>query len=104
MLFPSTRVHIEMNGAKVIDVIGEAAHDLTSEEPFKGNLDIDKLAALIHEQGADKVSCIYVELSVNACGGHPVSLANLERDQCARHGATRFRFFSTLAAFWKIVS
>jgi len=23
------------------------------------------------------VSCIYVELSVNACGGHPVSLANL---------------------------
>jgi tyrosine phenol-lyase len=77
MLFPSTRVHIEMNGAKVIDVIGEAAYDLTSGEPFKGNLDIDKLAALIHEQGADKVSCIYVELSVNACGGHPVSLANL---------------------------
>src|SRR6266850_2154747 len=77
MLFPSTRLHIEMNGAKVIDVISEAAYDPTSGEPFKGNLDIDKLAALIHEQGADKVSCIYVELSVNACGGHPVSLANL---------------------------
>ncbi len=24
----------------------------------------------------DKISCIYVELSVNACGGHPVSLGN----------------------------
>ena len=42
-MFPSTRFHIEMNGAKIVDVIGDAAHDLTGEEPFKGNLDIDKL-------------------------------------------------------------
>ena len=78
MLFPSTRIHIEMSGAKVIDVIGDAAHDLVSSEPFKGNLDLDKLEATIREHGAEKVSCIYVELSVNACGGHPVSLANLK--------------------------
>ena len=77
MLFPSTRAHIEMNGAKVIDVIGDFAHDLNSNEPFKGNLDLRKLEAVIQEHGADKVSCIYVELSVNSCGGHPVSLANL---------------------------
>ena len=77
MLFPSTRAHIEMNGAKVIDVIGDSAHDLNSNEPFKGNLDLRKLEAVIREHGADKVSCIYVELSVNSCGGHPVSLANL---------------------------
>jgi len=77
MLFPSTRVHIEMNGAKIIDVIGDSAHDLTSEDPFKGNLDLEKLAAAVREHGADKISCIYVELSVNSCGGHPVSLANL---------------------------
>ena len=78
MLFPSTRSHIEMNGAKIIDVIGEAAFDLTSSDPFKGNVDIDKLQAAIQEHGAEKVSCIYVELSVNGCGGHPVSLANLQ--------------------------
>ena len=77
MLFPSTRIHIEMNGAKIVDVIGEAAHDLTSNEPFKGNVDLEKLRAVIDQHGADKVSCIYVELSVNSCGGHPVSLANL---------------------------
>jgi tyrosine phenol-lyase len=77
MLFPSTRVHIEMNGAKVIDVIGDSAHDLKSNDYFKGNLDLEKLTAAIREHGADKVSCIYVELSVNSCGGHPVSLANL---------------------------
>jgi tyrosine phenol-lyase len=77
MLFPSTRIHIEMNGAKIVDVIGDGAHDLTSSQPFKGDIDIDKLAAAIAAQGADKLSCIYVELSVNSCGGHPVSLANL---------------------------
>jgi tyrosine phenol-lyase len=77
MLFPSTRFHIEMNGAKIIDVIGDSAHDLTSNESFKGNLEPKKLEAAIQEHGADKVSCIYVELSVNSCGGHPVSLANL---------------------------
>lgn len=77
LLFPSTRVHIEMNGAKVIEVADEAAYDLTSDEPFKGNLDVEKLQRAIEEQGADHVSCIYIELSDNACGGHPVSLANL---------------------------
>ena len=77
MLFPSTRVHIEMNGAKIIDVIGDAAHDLTSNDHFKGNLDLEKLTRAIQEHGADEVSCIYVELSVNSCGGHPVSLGNL---------------------------
>jgi tyrosine phenol-lyase len=79
MLFPSTRAHIEMNGARVIDVIGDGAHDLTSNEPFKGNIDVKKLQAAVQEIGADKMSCIYVELSVNACGGHPVSLANIKQ-------------------------
>src|SRR5262245_62126789 len=77
MLFPSTRVHIEMNGAKIADVIGAAAHDLTSNQPFKADLGIDGLRAVIDTEGAAKVSCIYVELCVNSCGGHPVSLANL---------------------------
>lgn len=78
MLFPSTRFHIETSGAQVSDVIGDAAHNLVSSDPFKGNLDIEKLEATIRDHGAEKISCIYVELSVNACGGHPVSLANLK--------------------------
>ena len=77
MLFPSTRVHIEMNGAKIIDVIDESAHDLESNDAFKGNVDTKKLEAAIEEHCAAKLSCVYVELSVNSCGGHPVSLANL---------------------------
>ena len=77
LLFPSTRVHIEMNGAKVVEAADEAAYDLTSDEPFKGNLNVQKLQSAIEQEGADHISCIYVELGDNACGGHPVSLANL---------------------------
>src|SRR6188474_3101631 len=77
MLFPSTRSHIEMSGAQITDVIGDDAHDFLSDEPFKGNIDIAKLESLIQKKGAGQISCIYVELSVNSCGGHPVSLANL---------------------------
>ena len=78
LLFPSTRSHIAMNGAQLVDVVGDAAHDLESDEPFKGNVDPDKLCAVIAEHGAAKISCVYVELALNACGGHPVSCANLK--------------------------
>lgn len=87
MLFPSTRTHIEMSGATLIDVVGDAAHALDSEEGFKGNLDLSRLEAVIREHGAEKLACIYVELALNACGGHPVSLENLKaaRALASRH-------------------
>jgi tyrosine phenol-lyase len=78
LLFPSTRSHIEMNGATLVDVVCEAAHDLGSDEPFKGNVDIARLESVIREHGAAEISCLYVELAVNSCGGQPVSLANLQ--------------------------
>src|SRR5215475_10513700 len=78
MLFPSTRFHIESNGGKVVDVIAESAHDLYSPQLFKGDVDLEKLAAVFEEHGV-KVACIYVELCVNSCGSHPVSLGNLKR-------------------------
>jgi tyrosine phenol-lyase len=87
LLFPSTRSHIEMSGGMLVDVSTDAAHVLTSSEPFKGNVDLDKLAAVIHEHGAAHISCVYVELAVNASGGQPVSLANLKaiRELSAAH-------------------
>ena len=78
MLFPSTRFHIESNGGKVVDVIAESAHDLYSPQLFKGDIDPKKLAAVFEEHGV-KVVCIYVELCVNSCGSHPVSLGNLKQ-------------------------
>jgi tyrosine phenol-lyase len=77
MLFPSTRFHIESNGGKIVDVISDNAHDPYSEQLFKGNVDLNKLETVFKEQG-EKVGCVYVELCVNSCGGHPVSLRNLK--------------------------
>jgi len=77
LLFPSTRYHVESNGGKVLDVIKDGAHDLGSTAPFKGDIDLIKLAAAFKEHEG-KVACVYVELCVNSCGGHPVSLGNLK--------------------------
>ncbi|HEY1373192.1 MAG TPA: tryptophanase [Candidatus Binatia bacterium] len=77
MLFPSTRFHSDANGGKVVDVISDKADDLYSEDPFKGDLDLKKLESVIAEHGAEKISCVYVEVCVNSAGGHPVSIANL---------------------------
>ena len=92
MLFPSTRMHIESNGGRLIDVIGERAHDFFSQDSFKGNIDLEKLTAVFREHGRDNVSCIYMELAVNACGGHPVSLENLKaaRTIAAAHAVPLF--------------
>src|SRR5215510_4043780 len=91
MLFPSTRFHIESNGGKVVDVINESAHDLYSPQLFKGDVDLKKLAAVFEEHG-QKVACIYVELCVNSCGSHPVSLGNLKqiRDIASAHKVPLF--------------
>ena len=35
LLFPSTRNHIEMAGAQIVDVIGEAAHDFAYRRPVQ---------------------------------------------------------------------
>jgi tyrosine phenol-lyase len=91
MLFPSTRFHIEANGGKVIDVIGDAALDLTSPALFKGDIDSAKLSAALQEHKGS-LACIYVELCVNACGGHPVSLRSLKaaRDAADASGVPLF--------------
>ncbi|MFQ5853208.1 MAG: tryptophanase [Candidatus Binatia bacterium] len=92
MLFPSTRFHIESSGAKVVEVISEKAYELFSDDPFKGNVDVEKLEAVVKENGREKVACVYVELCVNSCGGHPVSMANLReiKRYLQRHGIPLF--------------
>ncbi len=92
MLFPSTRFHIESGGAKVIDVISEQAYDLFSDDPFKGNIDVSRLEGVLREHGREKISCIYVELCVNSCGGHPISLGNL-REVKSLAGAEKIPLF-----------
>lgn len=88
MYFTTTRFHQERAGGTFVDVIVDEAHDPASLHPFKGNVDIDKLQALIDEVGAARIPYISVETNVNMAGGQPVSMANLRAtyELCRSHG------------------
>ena len=73
MYFTTTRLHQELAGGKFVDVIIDEAHDPTIEHPFKGNVDLDKLEALIERVGAEKIPYVCVAATVNMAGGQPVS-------------------------------
>ena len=88
MYFTTTRVHQELAGATFVDVIVPEAHDPASEQPFKGNVDLDALAALIQRVGAAHIPYISLAATVNMAGGQPVSMANARAvaDLARRHG------------------
>ncbi|MFN2137601.1 MAG: tyrosine phenol-lyase [Candidatus Promineifilaceae bacterium] len=87
MYFTTTRLHQELAGGTFIDVVIDEAHDPQNQHPFKGNVDLDKLQALIDEVGADQVAYLSLAGTVNMAGGQPVSMANVKalRALCSSH-------------------
>ena len=77
MYFTTTRAHQELAGATFHDVIIDEAHDPQSEHPFKGNVDIEKLARLVESVGADRIPYISIAATVNLAGGQPISLESM---------------------------
>ena len=45
--------------------------------PFKGNIDLNILQALIDEHGADNIAYVCLAVTVNLAGGKPVSMQNM---------------------------
>ena len=88
MYFTTTKVHQELAGGVFVDVIVDQAHDPVSEFPWKGNIDLGKLDALVREHGAAQIAYISFEFSVNMAGGQPVSMDNLREvyAYCSTHG------------------
>jgi tyrosine phenol-lyase len=88
MYFTTTRFHQEHAGGSFVDVIVDEAHQPESEFPFKGNVDLGKLQAVIDEHGADRVPYVSVETNVNMAGGQPLSLENLRAtyELCSSQG------------------
>ena len=78
MYFTTTRLHQELAGAKFVDVIIDEAHDATSEYPFKGNVDLDKLKQVVEKYGAKRIPYVCIATSVNMAGGQPISMQNLK--------------------------
>jgi tyrosine phenol-lyase len=87
MYFTTTRLHQELAGATFVDVIIDEAHDPANPHPFKGNVDLAKLEALVQRVGAENVAYVSLAGTVNMAGGQPVSMANVKalRELCDRH-------------------
>ncbi|MEP6792903.1 MAG: tyrosine phenol-lyase [Saprospiraceae bacterium] len=88
MYFTTTRLHQELAGGIFQDVIIDEAHDATNLHPFKGNIDLNKLDALVKKHGAKKIPYICVAVTVNMAGGQPVAMGNLKelRVYTKKHG------------------
>lgn len=88
MYFTTTRAHQELQGGMFVDVVIDEAHDAACEHPFKGNVDLAKLAGAIERFGPENIPYVNVACTVNLAGGQPVSMANLRavRELCGLFG------------------
>ena len=86
--FTTTKAHIGLNGGSIEEIIIEEGTNVTSSHPFKGNMDIDKLKGLIHDNGSEKIAFVRMEAGTNLIGGQPFSLQNLKdiRKVCDDNG------------------
>ncbi len=88
MYFTTTRLHQELAGGIFVDVILDEAHDPAVLHPFKGDIDLEKLEAVIATHGASGIAYVSLAGTVNMAGGQPVSMANVKalRALCDHHG------------------
>jgi tryptophanase len=89
--FDTTRANVEHSGAEAVDLVIAEGRQPSLIHPFKGNMDVEALDALLRERGAD-VPLVVVTITNNSGGGQPVSLANLRavREVCDRYGKPLF--------------
>ncbi|MCR5424530.1 MAG: tryptophanase [Bacteroidales bacterium] len=78
--FDTTKGHIEVRGAKAVDVTCDEAHDTQLEVPFKGNVGLKKLEKVLKENKGN-VPFMVLTVTNNTVGGQPVSMKNI-RDTC----------------------
>ena len=88
MYFTTTRLHQELAGGAFVDIIVPEAHDPLDPRPFKGNVDLAALEAVIERVGASRIPYVCIAGTVNMAGGQPVSMANMRavRELTSRHG------------------
>jgi tryptophanase len=89
--FDTTRANVEASGAEARDIVIAEGRDAATIRPFKGNMDLAALEALLEERAGD-VPVVFLTITNNSGGGQPVSLANIRgaSEICHRHGVPLF--------------
>ncbi len=75
--FTTTKAHMELNGGEVLEIYGDDALTIKSDNPFKGNIDIEKLKGVFKKYGKERVAFVRMEASTNLIGGQPFSMQNM---------------------------
>ena len=86
--FDTTKGHIEYRKAHAIDCTIDEASDTELDIPFKGNMDLDKLEAVLKAHPAEKIPAVVLTITNNTAGGQPVSMENIRgvSELCRRYG------------------
>jgi len=74
--FDTTRANVEARGARAVDLPVPEAAEIETDEPFKGNMNIEALENVLSED-ARRVPFIIITITNNSVGGQPVSMANV---------------------------
>ena len=76
--FTTTKAHIELQGMQVLEIYYDHALKTESTNEFKGNMDPEKLKAVIQKYGKEKIGFVRMEATTNLIGGQPFSMSNLK--------------------------
>jgi tryptophanase len=74
--FDTTRANVEFTGAEAIDLLTEEGRNPGVSAPFKGNMDVEALEALICRVGRERIPLVMLTVTNNSGGGQPVSMEN----------------------------
>ena len=75
--FTTTKAHITRLGGVVEELVIDEGIQITSDHPFKGNFDLERLEKLLKEKG-ERIPFVRIETGTNLIGGQPLSLENIE--------------------------
>lgn len=86
--FTTTKAHITRCGGEVLELVDKKGLLPQSDDPFKGDFDLELLKKTIEECGPENVAFVRVEAGTNLIGGQPVSLENMlaVADICHHYG------------------